>query len=255
MRDMKIGLIGIGAIGGFLAKNLKNELIWVCDIDERFCRTRMKELGIPARVKYVSKPEEGAYVDLVIEAASQKAVPLMLPVVSQSNILIMSVGALRDDRLLKKLREAAKKSNHTIYIPSGAIGGLDAVKSAAPAGIVSVVLETRKPPKTLGRADEKETVVFEGSAKEACEKFPQSVNVAATLAISGIGFEKTKVRVVSDPSVSQNVHTITLKGNAGEFKFVVENVPSEENPKTSALAMLAALRAVREIEGTELRIL
>jgi len=250
---MRIGLIGIGAIGGYLAKNLKGGLVWVCDTNEEFCKARMKALNLPSKVRYVKTPEKG--VDLIIEAASQKAVPMLVPALAYADALIMSVGALRDEALLKKLRSSAKKNKRAIYLPSGAIGGLDAIKSAAPAGLSEVTLETRKPPKTLGRDDRNEMVIFEGSAFEACEKFPQSVNVAATLSLAGIGFEKTRVRVVSDPKTDRNTHTITAKGTAGDFKFTVANVPSEENPKTSALAMLAALRAVRELEGNELRIL
>lgn len=241
---MRIGLIGIGAIGGYLAKNLGEEIVWVCDVDSFFAKRRIKELGLKA--KFVETPVGG--IDLVVEAASQKAVLLLPACLKFADVMVMSVGALRDSRLLSQLRRNAKRYGRKIYIPSGAVGGLDAVKSAGKE-LKEVVLETRKNPKAFGRKDGKEVVIFEGNAREACEKFPQSVNVAATLALCGVGFEKTKVRIVSDPKVSRNTHTIRAKGKMGEFEFRVANVPFPENPKTSMLAALAALRVIREIRG------
>ncbi len=240
---MRIGLIGIGAIGGYLAGKLKEEVCWVCEADLEFAERRVREMGLGAKV--VGRPEEG--VDLVVEAASQKAVGMLAGVLEYADVMVLSVGALADEGLLGELEGAAEKSGKRIYVPSGAVGGLDAVRSARDV-LREVVLETRKPPKSLSMEETgKEVVVFEGSAREACKTLPKNVNVAATLALCGIGFEKTRVRVVSDPGVKRNTHTIKARGKMGEFEFRVENEQSEENPKTSALAALSALRKINEI--------
>lgn len=239
--QMKIGLIGMGNIGMFLAKNLRQEIIWVCDVRKAGARKRLGGLGIKAEV--VAKPKPG--VGLVVEAASQEAVEMLVPALKFADVLILSVGALRDEKLLAQLKKAAERGGHKIYVPSGAIGGIDAIKSARPE-LQSVVLEMRKPPASLGRRDKKETVVFFGPAGRACEKFPKNVNVSATLSLAGLGFARTKVRVVSDPKLKVNQHRIIARGKAGEMEFVFRNKPMAGNPATSKLAALAALRMIKE---------
>jgi len=236
-----IGLIGAGAIGSFLAKKLGKRVVWACDADVVAAGKRMKEAGSNARI--VKKPERG--VELIVECASQEAVPILLETLEYADAMILSVGALRDVKLLSELEAAAKRNGRTIYIPSGAVGGLDALKSCKPS---EVLLETRKPPASLGRKDSKETVIFEGSASEACRQFPKNVNVSATLALAGIGFEKTRVRVVSDPNAKGNSHRVIVKGEAGTYEFKFENEPLKENSKTSALAAYAALRVIEEMD-------
>jgi aspartate dehydrogenase len=244
---MKIGIIGFGSIGSYLAKNLGQEVSWVADSDEKaLARARAEKLrcGI-----YHSLPEKCGGADLVVEAASQQAVPALLDCLPCCDIMIMSVGALADKKLLQKLVAAAKKHKRNIYIPSGAIGGIDALSSVA--GIAKeVVLETTKPPSSLGRNDAKRTVIFDGNAREACRLYPKNVNVSATLSLAGIGFERTWVRIVSDPKARHNSHRIFVKSPAGNMTFEFENLPSKDNPKTSALAALSALRRIKKTGET-----
>ena len=241
-KKARIGLIGMGAIGSFLAKRLGSRVAWVCDIDEAAAKKRLLDLNL--KVRFVKKPEPG--VGLVVECASQAAVPLLVGTLKYADAMILSVGALTDDGLLKRLEAAARKHGHSIYIPSGAIGGLDALKSCGPC---KVLLETRKPPASLGRHDRKPTVIFEGSARDACRALPKSVNVSATLSLAGIGFEKTRVRVVSDPAVNKNIHTVRVKADTGNYIFIFENEPLKENPRTSALAAHSALRLIEELDA------
>jgi aspartate dehydrogenase len=123
---------------------------------------------------------------------------------------------------------------------------LDGIKSARIGGIDEVVLTTTKPPKGLGMDVGKKTIVFEGPAAEAVKKFPKNVNVAATLSLVGMGFEKTKVRIIADPEVERNQHEIYAKGDFGELRARVKNVPSPMNPKTSYLAALSAISAIKK---------
>ncbi|MDO8340178.1 MAG: aspartate dehydrogenase [Candidatus Burarchaeum sp.] len=241
-KKARIGLIGMGAIGSFLASHLRERVAWVCDLDEGAAKKRLRELKLKAR--FVKKPEPG--VGLVVECASQAAVQLLAGTLKYADAMILSVGALTDEGLRRKLEATARRHGHRIYIPSGAIGGLDALKSCGPH---DVLLETRKPPASLGRSDSKPTVVFEGSARAACKALPKSVNVSATLAIAGIGFEKTRVRVISDPAVKKNMHTVRIKGETGAYAFVFENNPLKENPRTSALAARSALRLIEELDA------
>ncbi len=238
---MRIGLVGIGSIGLFLAKKLPGPII-ATDMDLHGAQKRLDAAGL-GRVTLVPEMNDPLFLqtDFVVEAASQEAVAGLAPVLSHADVLVMSVGAFTDNALWEQLKAEAEKSGHRIFIPSGAIGGLDVLQSCRPS---SVTLETRKNPKSLGRADTAETVVFDGPAREACRLYPKNVNVAATLSLAGVGFDKTRVRVVSDPGAEKNTHTVSITGETGDYRFVFENHAFAENPKTSALAAHSALWAI-----------
>ncbi|MGQ9551615.1 MAG: aspartate dehydrogenase, partial [Candidatus Bathycorpusculaceae bacterium] len=200
-------------------------------------------------------------VYLIIEAASQDAVRQYASKVLQAgkDLMIMSVGALVNSRLTNDIKNFAYNAGRKVYIPSGAIAGLDGLKSAAVDRVDQVTLTTRKPPKGLRNnsyikqrgiridALSKPRTVYEGTAAEACKLFPANVNVAAALSLAGIGPEKTEVRIVADPTIRRNIHEIRVKGKFGEFKVRVENVPFAKNPKTSYLAALSAVATLRKI--------
>jgi len=175
---------------------------------------------------------------VIVEAASQQAAKEYIRRILKGDIelIVMSVGALLD------LDVRSSK----IHIPSGAIGGLDAIASAALAGISEVVLTTRKNPKVLDMNNREEKLVYEGTAREAVKLFPREINVAAALALAASP-EKVKVRIVSDPKVTRNVHEVKVKWKHGEMLLRFENEPHPENPRTSALAAWSAMRLLSEI--------
>jgi aspartate dehydrogenase len=129
-------------------------------------------------------------------------------------------------------------------VPSGAIGGLDAIASAALAGIDEVVLTSRKNPRAFGRNNTQAETVYEGIAEEAARRFPREMNVAATLALT-VKPAKVKVQVISDPAVQRNTHEIQLKWKFGEMSLRFANDPHPENPHTSALAAWSAIRLLQ----------
>ncbi|MFQ6010864.1 MAG: aspartate dehydrogenase, partial [Nitrososphaerales archaeon] len=196
--------------------------------------------------------------DLIVEAASQDAIRSygVKIVESGKDLMVMSVGALLDDVLRNRLYETATAKRHKIIIPTGAIAGLDAIKACS-GKISEVRLVTRKRPSALagspffeinkidGASITQETILFDGSASEAVRLFPSNVNVAAILSLAGIGKEKTKVVVIADPSVKTNLHEITVKGEFGEFAIHMNNITHPQNQKTSYLAVLSAIEAIR----------
>ncbi len=202
-------------------------------------------------------------VQIVIEAASQEAVrQYALKILSNNkDLMVMSTGALLDDVLFAKIIETAKKSGRKIYVPSGAIVGLDNIKSAAIGRIEEVTLTTRKPPMSLKGAPYVEKskidlsmlkeplVLYEGVAREAVKLFPQNVNVAASLSLAGIGPDKTKVKIIVDPSIKNIIHEIYVKGEFGEIHTKTINKPCPSNPKTSYIAALSAIATLRKISG------
>jgi len=162
----------------------------------------------------------------------------------------------------EELLQEAEKNNVKLYIPSGAICGVDGLKSASIGNIDSVTLTTRKPPKGLAGAPylksknldlsdiREETIIFEGSAIDAIGGFPQNVNVSAVLSLAGIGAKKTRVRIVTSPAYTKNVHEIEIIGDFGKITTRTENVPSRTNPKTSALAVFSAIAALKGITSS-----
>lgn len=203
--------------------------------------------------------------DLVVEAAGQEAVGDVAVDALEAgcDCMLLSVGALADEELRSDILEAAETGSGRIYLPSGAIAGLDAVKAAALTGeLETASLRTTKPPSGLEGAPylaenavdldaiEEPTVVFEGPASEAAAAFPSNINVAMALSLAGVGSEETTVEIVADPGEENNVHRITAKGGMGRIETTVRNVPSPTNPKTSYLAAISAIEKLRGLDAT-----
>jgi aspartate dehydrogenase len=174
---------------------------------------------------------------------------------------VLSAGALADDALRAAAEQAARRSGALLYVPSGGIGGLDALKAACVAGVDSVSIRVAKPPaawKNIAyvealRVDldamREPRVLFEGPAREGVPHFPQNVNIAAVLSLAGIGFDRTRLEVIADPALRRNTHTIRVSGKSGNFTVVLENVPSPDNPKTAWLACYSALAALQSLSS------
>jgi aspartate dehydrogenase len=262
---IKIGIIGCGTIGSEIAKAVDRDfqpqavLIALSDLDQSKAQALKKKLtGKPLVLDTDSLIGKS---DLVIEAASagvsneiaKKGASL------KKDVMIMSVGGII--RHYEALFNLAAKAGSRIYLPSGAICGLDGVKAAAIGKISKAELTTRKPPASLAGAPfiEKnkinlngitsETIIFEGSALEAIEGFPANINVSCVLSIAGLGPQKTLVKIITSPEYKRNTHEVILEGEAGRIFTRTENVPSPSNPKTSHLAILSAIATLKQILG------
>jgi aspartate dehydrogenase len=197
---------------------------------------------------------------LVAEVAGQSAVAEHGDVVLRSGVdcLVISVGALADPALLARLQSAAQ--NGRILLPAGAIGGIDAIAAMRVAGLTSVRYHSRKPPaawrgspaEDLVDLDQltRRTVLYKGTAGEAALLYPQNANVAAAVALAGLGFDATEVELVADPDAPGNIHEIEAEGVAGRFAIQLQGKASRTNPKTSALAALSVARALLNRHAT-----
>ncbi len=199
--------------------------------------------------------------DAVVEAASHEAVRQHLVALLRARIsvVVLSAGALADRTLHEMAEAAAREGGARLLVPSGGIGGLDALNAACIAGVDEVSIQVAKPPAAwkgiayveglgvdLDRLGEAQ-VLFEGPAREGVPHFPQNVNIAAVLSLAGIGMDRTRLRVLADPALKLNTHTIRVSGRTGRFTIVLENVPTPENPKTSWLACCSAVDALRAL--------
>jgi aspartate dehydrogenase len=252
--SLKVGIVGVGAIGQVIAMaldrgQLRATLIGVADQDEARAEEFAAGLIQPAIVLTLDELVRRA--DLVVEAASQAALPQIVPkaLEGRKDILVMSVGGLLGH---EEWFRQAEERRCRIYVPSGAIAGLDGLQAACRGRIDSVTLTSRKPLAALRgtkyvlehgidlEALKAETIIFEGTPEEAAKAFPTTSNVAASLRLAVGGAVQPVIRVAAVPGGTKNIHEITAQGEFGSLRVVVENVPSE-NPRTSKLAALAAL--------------
>ncbi len=247
---MKLGIIGCGAIGTDVAKAADMmddiEKIYLYDINpvaaEQLCSVVKK-----ASIKKVNDFLKD--IDVVFEAASQEAVTQYAAAIleAKKDLIIMSIGSLFDDSLRKKLENIARKHHRKIYLPSGAVCGIDGVLAASVEKLDSVTLVTTKSPASLGRCVEDRTIVFEGTARDAVKQFPRNINVAACLSLAGVGFDETKVEIVADPVETRINHKILAHGRFGRLRAEVENMPNPSNPQSSYMASLSAIATLRRV--------
>ncbi len=261
---LRIGVIGCGAIGARICKAIDSGLIQarltaIYDRSREHCEKLLKSIeNKPEIANPIALISES---DIVVECASQQAVIEYGRAVLEAgkDLMVMSVGAFMNRDLLEELISTARAHDCKIYIPSGAAAGIDGLKSASFGVINRVTLTTIKNPKGLAGAPfileknidlasyHEKSLIFEGNAKDALRAFPANVNIAATLSLAGIGTERTLVKIFVDPASSNNIHEITVSGDFGNFTTRIENVPSQDNPKTSLLAALSAIVTLKEI--------
>src|SRR5580693_7483100 len=199
--------------------------------------------------------------EIVAEVAGQQAVAEHGPEVLRRgfDLLVISVGALADAALLARLKAAAVEGHSRLLLPAGAIGGIDAIAAMRVGGLTTVRYRSRKPPAAWrGSPAEKvadldkltsRTVLYRGHAGEAALRYPQNANVAAAVALAGLGFENTEVELVADPEAPGNVHEIEAEGAAGKFAISLQGRPSKTNPKTSMLTALSVARALINLDA------
>ena len=253
---MNIGMIGSGAIGRYLLKKINEDNHPELNIKHVLVRNMEKYRHLEADYGVVlhTNVEEflATNIDMVVEAANVDTVQALLPdVIRKKDTMLISVGALVDEKLLVETTHLAEAHATSLYLPSGAVGGLDLIQNAKTFGnLERVELITRKPAASL--TEEKiteEKIVFHGKAFEAIEKFPKNMNVSIILSLAGLGIRETDVRLIADPGADKNIHEIRIAGDFGEAALTIKNNPLPENPKTSTLAALSIVGTLERIRG------
>ncbi|MGE5203254.1 MAG: aspartate dehydrogenase [Acidobacteriota bacterium] len=259
MGELDVGIGGLGAIGLPVARWLAGRppglrLAAVCARDPKRAAERLGAAGIEVPVVPPEALAERAQVVIECMPAAVFDSVAVPAITAGRTLLVLSVGALLD-RLA--LVEDARRTGARIIVPTGALLGLDAVRAAAQGTIHSVKLATRKPPKGLVGAPylEQHRIslegltaplrVFAGSAREGARGFPANVNVAAALALAGIGPDRTELEIWADPAVTRNTHRIEVEADSTRFSMTIEGVPSEDNPRTGKLTPLSVIACLK----------
>ena len=259
--DMKkIAVIGCGAIGSSVLELLKNEarlqVRWV--LVPEFAKAQAQEVvaRCAPQAEVLPTLPADARPDLIVECAGHSAIEEhVLPALTRGiPAIVASIGAMSAPGMVDKVQAAADAGKVRVQLVSGAIGGIDALAAARIGGLESVVYTGRKPPLAwTGTPAEQvcdlaslteEFCIFEGTAREAAQLYPKNANVAATLSLAGVGLDKTRVRLLADPQVSENVHHVEAQGAFGAMELTMRGKPLAANPKTSALTVYCVARAV-----------
>ncbi len=257
---LRVGLAGLGSIGIQVARLLDGgipglELAAVAAADQERARGRLAGLAYPPPVGDLATLGE---CDVVVEMLpSRLFADVARPTLERgATLVVASVGALLSQM---ELIDLARAKGGRILVPSGAILGLDAIKGACEGQVASIRIETRKSPGSLAGAPyiianaidihaiNAPTLIFSGTADQAAIAFPANTNVAAALALAGLGPERTDVRVIADPALDRNIHTITVEADSARFTATIEIVPNVENPRSGQLTPRSIVACLREL--------
>ncbi len=260
---IKVGIVGCGTIGKELAaacqKTFADEVTVEALSDVDSAKAKKLAAKLKPRPKILELEALIRRCDLVVEAASKGASYDIAKKALRSgkDVMIMSVGGILGHD--KELYDLARRHRCCLYLPSGGVVGIDGLKAARMGKIYRVQLTTRKPPQGFEDAPyvlkhginlknlKEEKLLFEGNAAQAVKGFPKNINVSATLSLAALGAKRTKVRIIAAPQMLVNVHEVYVQGDFGSFYTRTENFPSEQNPKTSRLAILSAIATIERI--------
>lgn len=266
----KVGIIGFGTIGFQIARSIDNGFLSPARlsfiVDSSLNRLEVAKKSITKDKPQMFSDSDSLFhsetyknTQIVVESASGAAVRQYAKHILSDGkyLIIFSVGELVDDTFMKVLQSEAVEHTGVIHIPTGAIAGLDAIRSVRN-NLDQVTISTTKNPKSLAGAPyfdlhenihlqepSNRIVLYEGDVRRAIELFPSNVNVFAALALATGNISKIKVRIIADPNIKVNRHEIDVRGDFGILQIVASNIPHPENPRTSALAVLSAMEAVR----------
>lgn len=257
---MNIALIGFGAIAQYVLSQLAgtNFNITAVIVPPNAIEDLRATHGTTMQFATGSM-EIARDIDLFIDCAGHGGLKEHGPDILRQgkDLLTVSIGALADTALMTELDASAQAGKGNIMLVSGAVGALDALRAARIGEISRVCYTGRKPPTGWIGSPAEEVLDlknmtgaaqahFRGNAKEAALAYPKNANVAAAVALSGVGFEATEVELLADPAVDQNIHEITAEGAFGKFTFTIEGNPLPSNPRTSSLAAMSVIASIRQ---------
>ena len=255
---MRLGIIGHGAIGRQVVEAGRRGTLAGVDIAAVLVRTPRQE---PLDAPLIHEPDRffEAQPDVVLECAGHQAVRDhgSRCLERGADLVLTSIGALTDDALRIRLENAARSAGKRLVLASAGIGALDILSAAAVGGLDRVVMTVRKDPSAWYGTEAESLcdlahlrasfVVYDGPVREGARRYPQNVNIAAAVALAGIGLDRTRLTIVADPTIRTHVVEIEAAGAFGSFRFLEDVTPSADNPKTGKLVAMAVVKTIRQL--------
>jgi aspartate dehydrogenase len=255
---MRLGVIGYGAIGRAVVAAWRQGGLGDVQIGAILVRRSRPDASDLLRTN-----DPGRFFDqgpdVILECAGHQAVRDhgVRCLEGGADLVLTSIGALVDDALRADLERAAATSNRRLILASAGIGALDILSAAAVGGLERVVMTVRKDPSAWqGTAAESlcdlgnlgaPVVIYDGPVREGARRYPQNVNIAAAVALAGIGLDRTHLKIVADPTIRSHVVEIEARGAFGSFRFVEDVLPTADNPKTGRLVAMAMIKTIRQL--------
>ena len=260
---LRVALIGWGAINRRVSALLSEHGVRARVVAVGLRPQSASPTGLPDGAAVITDPAHLAAhrPDLVLEAAGRRALEVWAhaALAASPTLVCASTSAFTDDAFRDRLLALADERGVRVVLPAGAIGAVDAIRAAAFLSVETLTHEIRKPPAAWkGTAAEEVTdldaleapfTLFEGSAREAAQRYPQNANATATSALAGLGLDATRVRLIAEPGLTRNVHVIALSGAVGEMTISLTNTPSPLNPKSSEMTALSLVRIIANAAG------
>ncbi|MBL4757751.1 MAG: aspartate dehydrogenase [Rhizobiales bacterium] len=259
-KKLNVAIIGFGAIGTYVAKNLIDDQ--AINLVGFLCREGREEIAaqIVPGIEAVSKLSDFSIApDLVADCGGHAALRAHGPAILRggTDLVTISIGALANAGLATELENAARSGNAQLRLASGSIGALDILSAAMTGGLEEIIYRGRKPPSGWKGSPAEQAleldsltqaaIHFKGSARKAALQYPKNANVAAAVALAGPGLDETKVELIADPAITRNIHEIEASGAFGKMQFRVEANPFPDNPKSSMLAAMSMVSTIRKM--------
>ena len=259
---MRVGLIGFGGIGMTIAQVLSapehSEGFTIVGVLVKYGCAQQAQQADQYNLQYVDNLNDllSLNPDIVVECANHAAVQQFGEHILREGVdlVVLSAGALASAPLYLAITAMARAKQKVIYVPSGALAGIDGLRAACHAGISQVHYTGRKPPSAWIGTPAEDVVdldtlrgsatIFVGNAQDAALQFPKNSNVAAIIALAGLGFNKTKVDLIVDATITSNQHTLEVHAKSGSFRVILSGQTLPENPKTSVLAAYSAVKCL-----------
>lgn len=250
MQRKRIGIIGAGVIGKAIHDDVAvsglAEVAYVLVSGTHRDADRAPEL----QRLMVSDPEIALSrpVDLVVEAAHPDVLAALAPrILASADLCGFSCSALSRPQTEQAISETARANGTRFFLPHGAVLGLDGLVDGREI-IDEVTVTTTKSGPSLGLETGASGVVFDGTARDVCRRFPRNVNVHAAIAIAGIGFDRTRSVVVAEPGTSAMRHRIQVSGQGIAWDFTVSS--QSLGGVTGSYTPRSAIGSVRRILGS-----
>jgi aspartate dehydrogenase len=248
-RRLRVGLIGLGSIGQSAVDLVAHDKLSPID----FVAALVRDVHSPRAVAIPVVSNLAALLefrpDVIAEAAGHDALREHGPgcLAASVPLVVLSTGALASAELEREMRDAAREGGAPLIVASGGVGGLDILASAANGGLSLVRHVITKRPSSFGVTAAVRTELFRGSAREAAQRYPQNANVAATVAIAGVGLDRSETVIVADPAATSNRQELVVEGAFGRFRLELENQPSQTNPRSAAVVAMSLKHVLEKL--------